>query len=169
MSTVFRDHPKLVEQDKSKFTCWAAALESWMSVTPKSPAQWFLKTQADAINEWKSFCDDKGGLDVQWGFRLMAAGVGMDYKVFPQASQLSGGFLSGKLQIKGHLYLFFGGGQSGLGNTLGHAVVLYKVSDSWSSKCTVGVMDPWPGIGFREAEPLATFQKAKEAVVGWPE
>jgi hypothetical protein len=169
MSTVFRDLPKLVEQDESKFTCWAASLEAWMSVTPRSPAQWFIKTQEDAISAWKSFCNDKSGLNVKEGFPLMAAGVGMDFKVFPRASQLSGAFLSGKLKIKGHIYLFFGGGQTGLGNTLAHAVVLYKVSNSWSSNCTVGVMDPWPGIGFREDEPLASFQKAKEAVVGWPE
>jgi|GEM_PF-2145440 len=168
--SVFRPHPKLVKQDKKKHTCWAAALESWMSVTPQSPAHWYIKTQEDAIDEWEMFCNKKGGLDVIWGVQFVAAGTGMDLKVFPDASKLTGRFLADKLKTKGHLYFFFAGGQTDIGNGIGHCVVIYRVANFFSDACTLSIMDPWPDVqGYTENCPLADFKKAKEAVVGWPE
>src|SRR5688572_2966508 len=134
--------PKEVFQNKERFTCWAASLESWMSVTPNSPASWFIKTQDDAINEWNTFCDDNSGLDAKWGFALMAAAVGMNAEVFKNASNLTASFIYWKLKTYGHLYVFFTGGQTGLGNGLAHASVIYGISSSSDNGASVGVMDP---------------------------
>jgi hypothetical protein len=170
MTSFYRPVPNEVFQDPTTHTCWAAALESWMSVTPQSPASWYIKTQEDAINEMKSFCDGNLGLSIkQFGFPLMAAAVGMGFEVFLRARELSGNFLYAKLKAKGYLYIFVAGGHTGLGNTLAHAGVIYGIANPWGKNCTVGVMDPWPGKGIRPMQPLADYQKAKEAVVGWLE
>jgi hypothetical protein len=52
-----REEPRVVTQANEKI-CWAAALESWMSVTPQSPASWFLKTQRDALRQWQTFTEN---------------------------------------------------------------------------------------------------------------
>ena len=167
MASYARNIPPVVTQDKSRHTCWAAAVTSWVAATPKSPATWWLKSQDDAIEQYSMFCNNKGGLDVKQGLLWLAAGVGMDLAVYKKAQQLDGSFLYWKLVTKGHLFLVFAGGSTGLGNSLGHAVVVYKVS-SGPKGYVLGVMDPWPGKG-RYDVPLARFQAANEAVVGWPE
>ncbi|MDQ6785461.1 MAG: hypothetical protein M3033_01390 [Acidobacteriota bacterium] len=166
MSAFSRELPKQVQQYKDgRFTCWAAALESWMSVTPQSPASWFIKTQDDAIAEWKSFSGSNSGLDVQWGFRLMAAAVGMEYGVFKPAKKISGGFLYDKLKTRGHIYVLYAGGMTNTSGQFGHCVVVYGISNLWSDSCKVSFMDPWTA-NYKD-EPLTYFQQAGEAVAGW--
>jgi hypothetical protein len=140
---------------------------AWVQVTPKSPASWWLRSQEDAIEQYRPFCDSKGGLSVSPGVEWLAAGVGMDLKVYKKASGLDGGYLHWRLATRGHLFLMFAGGATGLGNSLGHAVVVYKIS-STSGGYSLGMMDPWPGMGRRDL-PLSRFQAANEAVLGWPE
>ncbi len=166
MASFSRNVPPLVEQDRTRHTCWAAAVTSWVKATPKSSPWWF-HSQADAIGQYETFCDDKGGLSMSPGVQWLAAGVGMDLRVYHNAGRLDGSYLHWRLATRGHLFLIFAGGSTGLGNTLGHAVVVYKIS-SGSGGYTLGVMDPWPGMGHREW-PLSRFQKANEAVLGWPE
>ncbi len=166
MSAFSRELPKKVQQYKDgRFTCWAAALESWMSVTPQSPASWFLKTQDDAINEWKSFSGSNAGLDVKWGFRLLAAAVGMNYKIFKPAGKISGSFLYNKLKTKGYIYVLYAGGTTNTNGQFGHCVVIYGISDVWSNECQVRFMDPWTAN--YKTESLSYFQQANEAVTGW--
>lgn len=157
---------KVLQYKKGKFTCWAAALESWMSVTPQSPASWMISTQDDAINQWSMFMADNGGLEVKWGFRFMAAAVGMEYKVCKPAKKISGSLIYEKLKYRGHIYLFFAGGMTMASGQIGHCVVIYGVSDPWSGKAKVSYMDPWYG-DYKVREPLSYFQGADEAVVGW--
>ena len=166
-----REHPPLIEQDKNLFTCWAATITSWVKAVSKSPAKWFLNTQQDAIDNWADKKSAKKGLNIKeiTGLQLMAAGVGMDLKIFKPANKLTGAFAYEKLKLKGHLWLFYAGGNTGLSNELGHAVVIYKVSNPFGKDCTVGAMDPWPGVGYREDWPLSFYQNANECVVGWPE
>ena len=164
-----RTPPKVVMQ-KSHFACWAAALEAWMGVTPKSPASWFLKTQEDALATYKPFLkNEQGAISVSGedgsvgGVQMMAAGVGMDLAVFKKAALITGAFLYQKLVAKGHVYLMFADG------TIGHTVVIYKIVHPFNSKkCVVSLMDPWPKKGLIE-RPLADVQEHAEAIVGWPE
>jgi hypothetical protein len=169
--------PKVVVQ-KNNQCCWAGALEAWMSVTPTSPASWFIKTQDDALKHYKPFLmSEEGGLDVTgrkfkkdandpgWvgGVEFMAAGVGMGLKVFKKASAITGAFLYEKLKGKGHLYFMFGQG------TIGHAAVIYKIVHPLApTKCVLSMMDPWPGKGLI-TRTLAEVQANNEAVIGWPE
>lgn len=168
MSGFSREAPKKVLQYKSdgKFTCWAAALESWMSVTPQSPASWFITTQDDAIREWKSFSDDHSSLEVKWGFRLMAAAVGMEYGVCKPAKKLTGGHIYEKLKLRGHVFLFYAGGMTMTSGQLGHCVVVYSIKNPWGSDCTVSYMDPWFGE-YTIDGPLSYFQGANELIFGW--
>jgi hypothetical protein len=169
MSTVYYKPPREVFQDPKKFTCWAAALESWMSVTPESPMNWLIKTQDDAIRNWADFTGDNGGLNVQSGFKWMAAACGMEYSVFPDAKELTGNFLHAKLKARRYLYFFFAGGETNLGNGLAHASVIYEISKPWSKDCSISVMDPWVGKGIRPGQPLEVYRQAKEAVIAWLE
>jgi hypothetical protein len=164
-----RTAPRVVVQ-RSRFACWAAALEAWIAVTPKSPASWFLKTQDDALATYKVFLAGerkaltvsagKGGVG---GLEMMAAGVGMGLKVFKKASLITGAFLYQKLLAKGHVYLMYADG------TVGHTVVIYKIVHPFNSKkCMLSVMDPWPEMGLIE-RPLTEVQANAEAIVGWPE
>jgi hypothetical protein len=118
MSSIYYEPPREVFQDPKKFTCWAATLESWMSVTPESPASWFIKTQDDAIRTWQDFTGNKGGLNVKSGFQWMAAACGMEFEVFADAKKITGEFLHAKLKERRYLYFFFAGGQTNLGNGL---------------------------------------------------
>ncbi|NQT40043.1 MAG: hypothetical protein HQ581_21300, partial [Planctomycetes bacterium] len=146
MASFSRTVPDLVEQDRTRHTCWAAAVTSWVKATPKSPARWWLNSQEDAISQYEMFCNSKGGLSVSPGMQWLAAGVGMGLKVYKKASGLDGSYLYWRLATRGHLFLLLAGGSTGLGNTLGHAVVVYKIT-SGSGGYSLGVMDPWPGMG----------------------
>ena len=171
--------PPEVLQDQSQFTCWAASLESWLSVTPQSPASYLIQTQDDAVAMFSNaFTTNKNGLEIKLGFSMLAATAGMQFKVFFKASQLTGDFLYTMLRNRGYLYLFFAGrgpdlpGGTGtscgvaVGNGLAHAVVIYGISNPWNpSKCTLGVMDPWSGM--RAGVDLKCYRQAKEAVVAW--
>lgn len=168
MSGFYRYPPKEIAQDKTKFTCWAAALASWMSVTPSCPMSWLIKTQEDAIEEWKDFTDDKSGLSVKKGFQWMASACSMNAELFKPARRLTGDFIYSKLRSKGYLYIFFAGGQMTSGNGLAHASVIYGISNPWSSDCVVGVIDPWNGEN-RTGENLKNYQRAGEILVAWLE
>lgn len=167
MSSFSRELPKKVLQYKEpgKLTCWAAALDSWMSVTKQSPASWFATSQDKIIEAYEAFTDASGALNIEWGFEMMAAGVGMKYGVFKPAKKLSGAFLHSKLRYRSHIYLFYAGGVTMASGQVGHAVVIYGIEKPWSKDCTVSVMDPW--FGNYRKEKLSHFRGAKECVAGW--
>jgi hypothetical protein len=168
MTSFSRELPKKVQQYKEagKITCWAAALESWMSVTPQSPGSWFLTSQDKIIESYDMFTDASGGLEIQWGFRFMAAGAGIEFGVFKPSTKLSGAFLYSKLRYKGHIYLFYAGGMSMASGQIGHAVVIYGIKNPWSKDCSVSYMDPWFGE-YQQDVPLSYFRQANESVAGW--
>lgn len=159
MSSIYRVIPKEVLQDTEQHTCWAAALVSWLSVTPQSPASYITKPE-QALACFADHVDGKGGLDNKLGFYSMTRHAGMDARVFLKAADLSADFLYSKLMDKGYLYMFF------LAGDVAHASVIYGISDSSGKDCTLGIMDPWLR-GIVPMQPLSTFLKAKQAVVAW--
>jgi hypothetical protein len=167
MSGFYHPMPREVLQDTDRFTCWAAALESWMSVTPESPLSWAIRTQDDAIREYEYFCDDAGGAGVLKGFRWFAAALGMRFESFKPAAGLSAAYVYEKLETKGYLYVF-AVGQKALGNGQAHASVIYGISDDETEDCTVAVMDPWKS-GIVPAKTFGEFQKAEEILIAWLE
>jgi hypothetical protein len=61
--------PKKVAQDTTKFTCWAAALESWIAAAnPKTP-QASMTTQDQLIASYKDFEGAKNGLAIAKAIR----------------------------------------------------------------------------------------------------
>jgi hypothetical protein len=170
MSSFYRPIPREVFQDTTKFTCWAAALESWISVTPDSPASWYISSQEDAIRECADLSDSKKGLSVKdiLGFQWLAAACGMRFDVFKPAKKLMGGFLYSKLKSRSHLYIFFAGGDTNLGNGLAHASVIYGVDKPWGNDCTLGVMDSLAEGNCADAafENLSTRRRDSGGLVG---
>jgi hypothetical protein len=159
--------PKAVLQDTNQFTCWAAALESWLSVTPGCPLAWAIKSQTDAIREYEYFCDDETGARVLKGFRWFAAALGMRFESFKPAAGLSARYVYEKLETKGYLYVFAVGQQT-LGNGRAHASVIYGISNYETERCTVAVMDPWK-VGIVPTKSFREYQKAKEILIAWLE
>lgn len=167
MSNFTLQLPKAVQQYKEeKLTCWAAALESWLDVTPQSPASWYVKTQDDALNAWGPFTDTTGGLDVSFGLKLMFAGVGIERVNFKGKNKITGAFLYSKLKKRGHIYLCYAGGINTASGQVGHCVVVYGIKNPWSNNCSVSYMDPWFG-NYKVDEPLSYFQQANEVIPGW--
>jgi hypothetical protein len=161
MSIIYLVKPKEVLQDPERHTCWAAALVSWLSVTPQSPASKFITSQEQALECFADHVDENGGLDNKKGFYSMTQLAGMNAEVFLKAETLKPDFLYSKLSNKGHLYIFF------LNNNLAHASVIYGLSESsGSDDYTLGIMDPWQR-GIVPMQPLSTFLQAKQAVVAW--
>src|SRR5687768_7690051 len=101
MSIIYLDKPKEVLQDPEKHTCWAAALVSWLSVTPQSPAS-FITSQEQALECFSDHVDDKGGLDSKKGFYSMTQLAGMNAEVFLKAETLKPDFLYSKLSSNKH-------------------------------------------------------------------
>ena len=57
MSSLMLAPPKLVKQ--TGLTCWAASLESWLSMKQQSPVAWHTGTETDIvkdIKEWNMSC-----------------------------------------------------------------------------------------------------------------
>lgn len=139
--------PKAVQQDTSKFHCWAASLESWIGARkPQTPQASMTSTQADLIRSYKDFTGAKDGLmvgkamlQIMFDFQMM-----IDlYK--PQAGKpVTGQAILSRLLNKSYLWLFYLGGP-GLGARLGHALVVYGVQKSHKTDATLKVMDPWTG------------------------
>ena len=84
MPTFGRELPKQVLQPVGSYKCWAAALESWLAVTPMSSGAAFVKTMDEAIKLFAPQSGQLGGLDVQSEFEFMAVMVGMNYVAVPK-------------------------------------------------------------------------------------
>lgn len=167
MDSLYHPVPREVLQDTDQFTCWAAALESWMSVTPESPLGWAIKTQDDAIREYEYFCDSRDGQSIVKSFKWFAEALGMNFEIFRPGRELSAAYIYEKLKSKGYLYVFIVG-QPKIGNGLAHASVIYGIAGTGSGECTVGVMDPWI-TGIVPSKSFAEYQMASEVVVAWLE
>ena len=168
MSSLFHQIPREVLQDTNQFTCWAAALEAWLSVTPGCPLAWAIKNKEDAIREYEYFCESASGENILKGFRWFAAAFGMNFDSFKPAQKLSARYVYEKLAAKGCLYVF-AVGQPALGNGRAHALVIYGISDYETDECcTVAVMDPWKS-GIVPTKSFREYQKAEEILIAWLE
>ena len=155
----YLNFPPLVEQ-VDEMSCWAAALEAWLSVTPGRKR----RTQHELIGvmEQKAALDAEGYLNIKKGVPLLAQMVGMGLEVFPKhkKAQLTGTYLLKKLAKRGYLYMVY--------NVygIGHAVVVYGIVNEPGNE-TIFAMDPWRGRYTNDT--LADYkQDSHEFVVGWP-
>jgi hypothetical protein len=137
--------PKVVAQDKTKFHCWAASLESWIDARkPPTPQASMTKTQAELISSYKDFTGAKDGLmigkamvQLMFDFQMM-----LDLHK-PATKAITAQSILNRLMMKSYLWLFYLGG-AGLGTFLGHAEVIYGI-DGFGADAKLRVMDPWDG------------------------
>jgi hypothetical protein len=141
--------PALVRQSNA-MSCWAAALESWLSVCrPGAPYDegWAL----EAMSRWQA-----GDSRIEWeGLIALASLFSMrTEEVGPGA--LTPDHLEERLHA-GHLYLTY---IPTPGPVAAHTVVVYGIGNA-----AVDVMDPLDGYISR---PHEFFRSRTRALVGWP-
>jgi len=154
MSTYTKNPPpKQVAQDTSKFTCWAAALESWISARkPATPTAMMSNTQDQLIAAYKDFEGAKNGLEVGRAIRQVLFDFQMMLDLyFPSGTNanvakksVTATTIVQRLMMKGYLWYFRIGGP-GLGTFLGHCYVIYGIVNSQTADPDIQVMDPWTG------------------------
>lgn len=136
--------PLKVQQDTSKFHCWAASLESWIDCAkPGTPIAGLNKTQADLIRAYKDFTGAKDGLYVAKALMQIMFDFQMMLDLFTPTTPITGSKIAQRLFAKGYLWMFYLGGS--LGGHLGHCEVVYGVVDSHKADAKVNTMDPWTG------------------------
>ncbi|MFL5342875.1 MAG: hypothetical protein ACJ8F7_22300 [Gemmataceae bacterium] len=166
--------PKKVAQDTKKFTCWAAALESWISAAkPPTPTAAMANTQDELIASYKAFEGAKDGLmvgkallQIMFDFQMMVDIYhpnGVDGK---SKKALTASAILQRLMMKGFLWCFYIGGPD-LDTFLGHAVVIYGVNKAYSADAEVQIMDPWTGT--LTTMPVADLNKTDTVFVCWLE
>jgi hypothetical protein len=167
--------PKKVAQDTTKFTCWAASLESWIGVAkPGTPTAMMAKTQDDLIATYKDFEGAKNALmagkaikQVLFDFQMM-----LDL-YFPsgnngkaQKKSVAGATVLQRLMMKGYLWSFYIGGP-GLGTFLGHSEVIYGITNSSGPDAELQVMDPWTAT--LTTKPVNELNQADTVCICWLE
>ncbi len=170
MSSFMLAPPKLVKQ--TGLTCWAASLESWLSMKNQSPVAWHTGTETDIvkdIKEWnvlyqgmgKGVLIDSAGSLTKDGAIWVLENAGMAGKGFPNPKLLTGQFIYNKLKEKGHLYVIRTWVE------WSHAEVIYGIED-WENpkKCQVAVMDPRPVHGYYKFD-LDSFQTDRSVLIAW--
>ncbi|MBV9835160.1 MAG: hypothetical protein JO055_12180 [Alphaproteobacteria bacterium] len=158
--------PKVVAQDKTKFHCWAASLESWIDARkPATPQASMTKTQAELISSYKDFLGAKDGLMVSKAMMQLMFDFQMMLDLYkPETKAITGQAIVNRLMMKSYLWLFYLGGS--LGNFLGHAEVIYGV-DGFGADANLRVMDPWEGK--HNLLPLSDLNSRSTVFVCWYE
>ena len=167
MSSWFKSPaPKLVKQDTSKFQCWAASLESWIACAkPGTPMAAMNSTQADLIRAYKDFTGAKDGLMVAKAMIQVMFDFQMMLDIHAPGSAVTGGKIAQRLYSRGYLWMFYLGGQ--MRADLGHAEVVYGISDANSPQARLHTMDPWTGtLSVTEIQDIAL---CKQVFVCWKE
>jgi hypothetical protein len=141
--------PTLVRQ-RQPMSCWAAALESWLSVCrPGAPytEAWALQT----FSRWQA-----GDARIEWtGLKAVADLFSMRSEVAGMGA-LTPDYLDHRLH-SGHVYLTY---IPTPGPVAAHTVVVYGIGTA-----AVDVMDPLEGYVSR---PHEFFETRTRALVGWP-
>ncbi len=163
---MYRSLPPHVKQHQT-WTCWAAAMQSWLAVTP------FRKraSQDELIEEYATW--PNGGLDpVAPGgrnFSTLADDFSVQFAVMA-GSRLTLEFIESKLKI-GHVLLVFN-----LSPGVAHTNVVYGIGTPTGNEKLLSVMDPDvfgkesldPLTGLYRNRPLSYYSERAAVIVGWP-
>lgn len=136
------------------WTCWAAALEAWLAVTP-GRKKWL---QVDLVGAYAT--DDNGGLDPKSGWPNIADDFKMDYEVVA-GSDLDAQYFVSKLRNHGHVLVGYN-----LAKGIAHVEVVYGAGYPDGKNFRIAVMDP-DGARFRN-RPITYFTKRAAVMVSWP-
>ncbi len=149
----YRRLPPVVRQHRA-WSCWAAALDSWTSVTRGRTRQ----NQDDLISAYAT--GDDGSLDPTTGFPPIASDLGLDYRVV-RGSSLTSSYVEEHLRNYGHLVIAYNrpDGSS-------HAVVIYGVGRPTGQDLMISMMDP--NGGHYRNRTVAWFNAIDFILVAWP-
>jgi hypothetical protein len=127
------------------FKCWAAALQSWLAVTPnrpKWPQDFLLKSSAMWRNDMNRNLPD-GAIDADI-FKAMAVssllGLRMSWEEIPAGTGIADDDLYSRMLENGYLFLSYtaAGGIIDTGNGVRHCVVVWAANDEG----VVSIMNP---------------------------
>lgn len=157
---MYKKLPKLVGQS-TNWSCWAAALESWLDVTPYRSKQ----SQQTLIDAYATHED--GGLDplssgetADRDFESLAGDLSIAYTVV-KGSALTLDFIDEKLKTS-HVLLMYN-----LAPGVAHANVIYGIGMPNGKEMLISVMEPSPGIYVNR--PLNFYSGRSAIIVGWAE
>jgi peptidoglycan hydrolase-like protein with peptidoglycan-binding domain len=163
--------PPVVRQ-KDVWWCWAAALESWLVLTPRST--WWR--WADLLDSWvgttpsrppttiqdklqrqfRQVVTSTGGLRTPDGILLLLKTLGIQYQMM-RGVDLRGEIVYSHLRKHGHLLLIYGQGAS-------HTLVVYGVRIVHGQRPEFLAMNPAIGLDVVE---LGIIQQYLAVFVGW--
>ena len=142
--------PVLVRQ-REAMSCWAAALESWLSVC--CPGSQYSEAWAiRAFSRWQA-----GDSRIEWEGLKAAAGLFRMRSEEVGVGALTPDYLEEKLRSGGHLYITY---IPTPGPVAAHTVVVYGIGNA-----AVDVMDPEEGY---VSQPHEFFLSRTRALVCWP-
>jgi len=149
-------HPPRVVHQRDNFSCWAAALESWLSAVGDKAHE---RTQIQLLGG--KHPQEKGTSIV--GFRNLASAYGMDTKII--ASQdFSADHLAGLLKSKSVILVGF---EAEMYTIWWHDVVLYGVVTSPNDEPIYQVMDPAEGYTKYRRSDFFAAGPDEPVLIGW--
>jgi hypothetical protein len=156
--------PRLVEQN-SQFHCWAAALESWLEVSPPRDTL----TQDELIDKFRAVEDPNTDAMTNPGWTEVAREFNMDGTMFSvqgrflNPNEINGEFIAERLNSQGYLLFIYNlvpGGPS-------HVNVVHGVFEK-DNQTFVKVMDPFTqGNGGLVTRPLTFYTRRSGVGMLW--
>jgi hypothetical protein len=156
--------PRLVAQN-SEFHCWAAALESWLELSPPRDTM----TQDELIEEFRDVEDPDTEAMTNAGWSRVSLRFNMEGALFSvqghflKPNEINGEFLAERLNSKGYLLFIYNlvpGGPS-------HVNVVYGVFEK-DNQTFVQVMDPFTqGNGGLVTRPLTFYTRRSGVGMLW--
>lgn len=156
--------PRLVPQD-SEYHCWAAALESWLELSPPRD----MLNQDQLIDEFRAVIDPDTEAMTNPGWSEVARRFTMDGTVFSvqggflKPNEINGEFIADKLNRNGYMLFIYNlvpGGPS-------HVNVVYGVFEK-NNQTYVQAMDPYTrGSGGMVTRPLSFYTNRSGVGMLW--
>jgi hypothetical protein len=166
---MYRELPRYVKQS-TLWSCWAAALESWLEVTPYTKSQHY--TQDDLLSVYRTY--ESGMLDYEPPadnpdrcFKAVARDFSMYEQLLDPGSLLTIDMIEEGLN-HGHVLLVYN-----VTPTVSHANVVYGVGYPTGREQLISVMDP--GVeelekqtGYYRNRPLSFYQGKSVVLIAYP-
>jgi Putative peptidoglycan binding domain len=156
--------PRLVSQD-SEFHCWAAALESWLELSPPRDAL----PQDEPVDEFQEVEDPDTEAMTNQGWSAVSVRFNMGGTLFSlqgtflHPNEINGEFIADKLGSNGYLLFIYNLVPSGPS----HVNIVYGVSEQ-GNQTFVQVMDPFTrGNGGMQTRPLTFYTRRSGVGLMW--
>jgi len=153
--THYKSLPPL-EAQETTWSCWAAALRSWLLVTPGRPT---YNTQSDLITLYQT--TPSGGIDPEEKIPTIAGDYSMDYEVI-SGRRFRGSRIARLLREKGHVIIMYN-----IATGIAHSHVVYGVGYPDGVNYRISVMDPSSGGGYKNM-PVDFYTSKTALIIAYP-